>query len=124
MPKAGDNLFRLRISAEAPAGSGRYLVNAWGSCVLDLCDWGSHHAKLNGDELVTESWELKNTPKEVISLRTAVIRMRVSDSRLAVTVRNDFAGKAQQDSDTKEMHLDFSKGFRMYAMGGGLKPSS
>ena len=122
MPKTGDNLFRLRISAEGPAGSGRYLVNAWGSCALQLCDWGSHHAKLNGDELVTESWELKNTPKEVISLRTAVIRMRVSDSRLAVTVRNNFAGKAQEDSDTKEMHLDFTKGFRIYAIGGGLTP--
>jgi TIR domain len=121
MPKAGDNLFRLRISTEGPAGSERYLVNAWGSCQPQLCDWGSHHAKLNGDELVTESWDLKNTPKEVLSLRTAVIRMRVSDSRLTVTVRNNFAGKAQEDSDTKEMHLDFSKGFRIYAT--GLTPS-
>jgi hypothetical protein len=111
-PEVGDNLIRLRVSSNPADAPGRFEVNAWGRCQPDLCDWGMHHAKLNGDELVTESWDLRNNPEEVKSQRSAVIRMRVSDSGLTVTVRNTRHPKGQSEPKILENRLELSKGFR------------
>ena len=111
-PEVGDNLIRLRVSANPADAPGRFEVNAWGRCQTDLCDWGMHHAKLNGDELVTESWDLRNNPEEVKSQRSAVIRMRVSNSGLTVTVKNTRHPKGQDEPKILENRLELSKGFR------------
>lgn len=122
MPPFGDNLIRLQVTQETPDAGGRIVVHAWGRCKPEFCDWGEHHAKLNGDELVTESWDLRNTPEENQRGRSAVIRMRPSADGLTVTVKNAWqsSGKVQQanqaagdqDSSVLEKHLEFSKGFR------------
>jgi hypothetical protein len=111
-PPLGDNLIRLQVTVEAPDAGGRYLVHAWGRCQPDLCDWGEHHAKLNGDELVTEAWALRNTPLENQEQRSAVIRMRASQPGLTATVRNTWHPANQKDPKLVETHLNFSKGFR------------
>ena len=108
----GDNLIRLRVTSDPTDAAGRYLVNAWGSCQPELCDWGAHHAKPNGDELVTEPWQLRDTPADSNSQRSAVIRMRLSGPELIVTVRNTFHPKGQNEPQTNERRLVFSKGFR------------
>ena len=112
MPQLGDNLIRVQVTLETPEAGGRYVIHAWGRCQPDLCDWGEHHAKLNGNELVSESWELRNTPEERNSQRSAVLRMRPSDNGLQATVRNTWRPKGQQDPKLVENHLQFSKGFR------------
>ena len=111
-PPLGDNLIRVQVAREPTESGGRLLVHAWGSCQPEFCDWGEHHAKLNGDELVTESWELRNTPEETNQQRSAVIRMRASDTGLTATVRNLWHPKNQQEPKQVETHLQFSKGFR------------
>ncbi|WP_263350177.1 toll/interleukin-1 receptor domain-containing protein [Acidicapsa acidisoli] len=111
-PEVGDNLIRLRVSANPADAPGRFEVNAWGRCQPDLCDWGMHHAKLNGDELITESWDLRNNPEEVKSQRSVVIRMRVTDSGLTVTVRNTRHPKGQSEPKILENRLELTKEFR------------
>ena len=111
-PPLGDNLIRVQVAREPTESGGRVLIHAWGSCQPELCDWGEHHARLNGDELVTESWDLRNTPEETNQRRSAVIRMRASDAGLTVTVRNTWRLKKQQEPKQVETHLQFSKGFR------------
>ena len=88
------------------------MVHAWGRCQPNLCDWGEHHAKLNGNELVTEMWELRNNPEETSSQRSAVIRLRPNEIGLQATVRNTFHPNGQTAPRLVETHLDFSKGFR------------
>jgi TIR domain-containing protein len=111
-PQLGDELFRVQVSKETPEPGGQILVHAWGRCQPDLCDWGEHHAKLNGDELVTESWELRNTLEEQKQERSAVLRMRPSGSGLTATVRNTWHPKGQPDPKLVEKHLEFTIGFR------------
>jgi len=112
MPAFGDNLIRVQVTEETPEAGGRIAVHAWGRCKPEFCDWGEHHAKLNGDELVTESWELRNTPEETNQQRSAVIRMRPSDAGLTATVRNVFHPKGQTEPKQVENRLELSKGFR------------
>jgi hypothetical protein len=111
-PAFGDNLIRVQVSVEAPDAGGRYMVHAWGRCKPELCDWGEHHAKLNGDEMVTESWELRNTPEETNEQRSAVIRLRPTNAGLTATVKNTWHPKGQSDTKLVETHLEFTKGFR------------
>jgi len=111
-PALGDNLIRVQVTMETPEAGGRLVVHAWGRCQPDLCDWGEHHAKLNGAELVSESWDLRNTPEESNQERSAVLRMRPSDNGLTATVRNTWHPKGQQEPRLVETHLQFSKGFR------------
>jgi TIR domain len=111
-PAFGDDLIRVQVTAETPDSGGRLVVHAWGRCKPDLCDWGEHHAKLNGNELVTEAWELRNTPEETNQQRSAVLRMRPSDSGLTATVRNTYHPKGETEPRQVETHLQFSKGFR------------
>ena len=110
-PPFGDNLIRVEVSADTSALGGRFLVHAWGRCKPDLCDWGEHHARLNGDELVTEVWNLTNTPEEQNQQRSAVIRARASGTGLTVTVRNTWHPKGETEPKQVETHLQFSKGF-------------
>ncbi len=121
MPATGDNLIRLQVTQETPESGGKYVVHAWGRCQPSFCDWGEHHANLNGDELVTVSFDLRNTPEENTQLRSSVIRLRPSGQGLSVTVSNKWQAKGQeqaqqdqsdQDSKVREKHLEFSKGFR------------
>jgi hypothetical protein len=110
-PEFGDNLIRLQVVMETNGTAQRFVVHAWGRCQPELCDWGTQHATLNGDELVTESWELRKTPAEITGLRNAVIRLRLQDPNLSVTVRNTWSGSAQVKPRVVESHQQFSKGF-------------
>lgn len=112
MPAFGDDLIRVQVTEETPEAGGRIVVHAWGRCKPEFCDWGEHHAKLNGDELVTESWQLRNTPEETNQQRSAVIRMRASDAGLTATVRNNYHPKGQTEPKQVENRLELSKGFR------------
>jgi hypothetical protein len=109
--KTGDELVRVQVTQEGPPTGERILVHAWGRCQPEFCDWGEHHAKLNGDELVTESWELRNTPEETNQERSAVIRMRPSGNGLTATVRNVWHPRGQTQPRQVENRLELSKGF-------------
>jgi hypothetical protein len=111
-PALGDDLIRFQVATATQDAGAQILVHAWGRCPQDFCDWGEHHARLNGDELVTEAWQLSNTAEGKSLGRSAVIRMRPSANGLTVTVRNTFHPVGAQEAKQNESHLEFIKGFR------------
>ena len=88
--------------------AGQLTVQAWGQCKGHLCNWGVKNATLNGTQATTESWDLRNTPKEEKQQRSATLSISPAGSGLAVSVKNVYR---QPDGQAKESinQLQFEK---------------
>lgn len=85
-PPGGDDLEKLSLSQY----NGQLLVEAWGKCAKGLCNWGPKVGALKNATVVTEVWDLRNTPQEIQDQRSAVLSIHQSASGLEVTVRNTY----------------------------------
>ena len=94
--QGGDSLARL----EAVDFEGRLMVQAWGKCPDKYCDWGSKRTKVVGSEIVTDTWVLRNTPKETQLQRSVTLSLLPAADGLQVTVKNRFLGPNGQLQDT------------------------
>jgi hypothetical protein len=94
--QGGDSLARL----EAVDFEGRLMVQAWGKCPDKYCDWGSKRTKIVGSEVVTDTWVLRNTPKETQLQRSVTLSLLPTADGLQVTVKNRFLGPNGQLQDT------------------------
>jgi TIR domain len=94
--QGGDSLARL----EVVDFEGRLMVQAWGKCPDKYCDWGSKRTKMVGSEAVTDTWVLRNTPKETQLQRSVTLSLLPTADGLQVTVKNRFLGANGQLQDT------------------------
>ena len=76
------------------------MVQAWGKCPDKYCDWGSKRTKVVGSEVVTDTWVLRNTPKETQLQRRVTLSLLPTADGLQVTVKNRFLGSNGQLQDT------------------------
>jgi len=81
----GDPLVRISIRQV----QGQFVVQAWGMCAKKgECDWGSRPAAMRGSDLVTGSWELRNSPTEIENKRSVMLTLTLSGNGLQAKVRN------------------------------------
>jgi hypothetical protein len=87
-PGKEDELFMVTIESSGD----HLLVHAQGNCPTGPCDWGVVKATFSGSEAVTEPWNLRNTPKEIKTQRTAEcsIRPGSDENQIQITVKNTF----------------------------------
>ena len=94
--EGGDSLARL----EAVDFEGKLMVQAWGKCPDKYCDWGSKRTKMVGSEAVTDTWVLRNTPKETQLQRSVTLSLLPTADGLQVTVKNRILGPDGKLRDT------------------------
>jgi len=95
-PPGGDDLEKISVSQF----NGQLLVEAWGKCGKGFCNWGPKVAALKNSTVVTEVWDLRNTPQETQDQRSAVLSIQPSSNGLEVTVRNTYqkaGGKTKEN---------------------------
>ena len=85
-PPGGDDLEKISVSQF----NGQLMVEAWGKCGKGFCNWGPKVAALKNSTIVTEVWDLRNTPQETQDQRSAVLSVQPSANGLEVTVRNTY----------------------------------
>ena len=85
-PPGGDDLEKISVSQF----NGQLMVEAWGKCGKGFCNWGPKVAALKNSTVVTEVWDLRNTPQETQDQRSAVLSIQPSANGLEVTVRNTY----------------------------------
>jgi hypothetical protein len=79
---------------------GQIMVSASGKCPDKLCRWGEHKASLSNGSIVTESWDLSNTPAEKERGRNVTLSIAPNADGIEVTVRNHWSqgnGSAQDN---------------------------
>jgi len=100
----GDTIARLEIVDY----EGKPMVEAWGKCPNKFCEWGSKRASLRGAELVTDTWELRNSPKEEKLQRSVTLSITTSGDGLQVTIKNRYLGAGDKPDDVYNQ-ADFVK---------------
>ena len=83
-PKNDDDLIRITVANSG----GQLTVHAWGQCPGKPCDWGFKNATLNGEEAVTETWDLNYTDDDKNHQRKAALSLRPAGELLQVKVKN------------------------------------
>lgn len=103
-PTGADNLTRLEIVDY----EGKPMVEAWGKCPDHSCSWGSKRASVRGTELVTDSWDLRNTAQEQKLQRSVTLSIVVTADGLQVTAKNRYH---QPNGETTDFYnqVDFVK---------------
>jgi hypothetical protein len=77
---------------------GQIMVSASGKCPDKLCRWGERKATLTNGSIITESWDLSNTPAEKERGRSVTLSIAPNADGIEVTVRNHWSqgnGSAQ-----------------------------
>jgi TIR domain len=70
---------------------GQIMVSASGKCPDKLCRWGERKASLSNGSIVSESWDLSNTPAEKERGRSVTLSIVPNADGIEVTVRNHWS---------------------------------
>jgi hypothetical protein len=80
--------------------NGQIMVSASGKCPDRLCPWGEHKASLSNGAIVTESWDLRNTPLEQQMRRNVSLSIVSTADGLEVTLHNHWQDQNGTARDT------------------------
>jgi TIR domain len=80
----GDDLRQMAISDFG----GQIMASAAGKCPNELCRWGERKATLTNGSIVTETWDLRNTPFEKAHNRSVTLSIAPNAQGIEVTVHN------------------------------------
>jgi hypothetical protein len=80
--------------------NGQILVSASGKCPDRLCPWGQHKASLKNGSIVTEAWDLRNTPLEQQLSRNVSLSIVPNAEGIEVTLHNHWQEQNGTARDT------------------------
>jgi hypothetical protein len=92
----GDDLRQMAISDFG----GQIMVSASGKCPNELCRWGERKAKLTDGSIVTETWDLRNTPAEKARSRSVTLSIAPNAEGVVATVHNHWKQNDGSEQDS------------------------
>jgi hypothetical protein len=92
----GDDLRQMAITDFG----GQIMVSASGKCPNELCRWGEQKATLTNGSIVTETWELRNTPAEKERNRSVTLSIAPNAEGVVATVHNHWKQNDGSEQDS------------------------